>query len=200
MAAGFDGMGIGRLGDPSRIFKRKFRFTFEIAIPCPITTFGSVTGSNGSTIPEWFVKTVARPQLDIEETELNFLNAVTWIPGKGKWQPITVTYIDVADSLHQPLYNWLASVYDFTDPVRLKQTEKAGWAATGTLRMFDGCGTLIETWTLKNMWPQSVNFGDLDYANSEEATIELSLRYSDVTYTPNGKCGLKPPQPCCEGC
>lgn len=196
MAAGFDGMGIGRLGDPNRIFKRKFRFTFEIFVPCPKRT--GIFGSSGSRIPEWFVKTVARPQLDIEETELNFLNAVTWIPGKGKWQPMTVTYIDVADQLQQPLYNWLASVYDFTNPVKLKQTERSGWAGTGVLRMFDGCGALIETWTLKNMWPQSINFGDLDYANSEEATIELSLRYSEVQYVP--QCGLTTPTPCCEGC
>lgn len=178
-------MGIGKLGDPDKIFKRKFRYTLKIETPC-------------GEIPEWFVKTAARPQLDIEETELNFLNGVTWIPGKGKWQPITVTYIDVADSLQQNLYDWLVAVYDFTNPVRLKQTEKPGWNATGTLRMFDGCGALLERWVLKSMWPQSINFGDLDYSNSEEATIELTLRYSEVQWKP--KCKLQDPDCECRGC
>ena len=196
MEAGFGNMGIGQLGEPNKIFKRKFRFTFSISIPCPRRGKGQ---SSGATIPEWFVKSVSRPQLDIEETELNFLNGVTWIPGKGKWQPMTVTYIDVADKLQQPLYNWLASIYDFSDESgKLKQTEKPGWDGTGTLRMFDGCGTLIETWTLLHMWPQSINFGDLDYANSEESTIELSLRYSDVRWEP--KCKMRPASSCCEGC
>ena len=35
---------------------------------------------------------------------------------------------------------------------------------------------------MKDVWPTAINFGDLDYSNSEEATIELTLRYSDVQY------------------
>ena len=185
MAAGFEGMGIGQLGQPDKIFKRKFRYTFTIDTPC-------------GPIPEWFVKTASRPQLDIEETELNFLNGVTWIPGKGKWQPLSVTYVDVSDQLQQPLYNWLVAVYDFIHPELLHQTEKPGWNGTGTLRMFDGCGNLIETWIMRSMWPQSINFGDLDYANSEEATIELSLRYSEVEWIPD--CKMATPTCGCTGC
>ncbi len=178
-------MGIGLLGQPGRIFKRKFRYTLEIDTPCGL-------------IPRWFVKTASRPQLDIDETELNFLNGVTWIPGKGKWQPITVTYIDVADRLAQPLYDWLVSVYNFVDPLRLKQSEKAGWRGQALLTMYDGCGTPLEFWLMDSVWPQSVNFGDLDYSDSSEITIELTLRYSEVAYLP--VCGLQVPTCPCVGC
>lgn len=177
-------MGIGQLGAPNIIIKRKFRWTLEISTPC-------------GQIPKHYVKVAARPSLDVEETELNFLNATTWIPGKGKWQPITVTYIDVATQDMTGLYSWIATVYDFTDPVNLKQSEKAGWNGTALLTMYDGCGTSLETWLLQSVWPQSINFGELDYANSEEATIELTLRYSDVRY--NSTCGGNP-TPCCRGC
>lgn len=177
-------MGIGDLGAPGVILKRKFRFTLEIATPC-------------GNVPASFVKVAARPSLDIDETELNFLNGVTWIPGKGKWQPITVTYYDTNSNNMGGLLSWIATVYDFTDPINLKQSEKAGWNGTALLTMYDGCGGPMERWLLGSVWPQSVNFGDLDYGNSEEATIELTLKYSEVRY--QGICGPSP-SPCCQGC
>lgn len=178
-------MGIGQLGAPNIIIKRKFRFTIEIQAP-------------SGQIPQHFVRVGARPQLDIDETEINFLNAVHWIPGKAKWQPLTVTYHDVADSQMAPLYNWVASVYDFMHPATLKMSEKCGWAATVIIRMYDGCGTILETWNLTSAWPTSINFGDLDYADSDTATIEVTIRYSDATM--NGGCRTPTPSGNCCGC
>lgn len=184
-----ENMGIGKLGAPNLILKRKFRFTLEISTPC-------------GNIPKHYVKVAARPQLEIEEQELNFLNAVTWVPGKGRWQPMSVTYIDVPDAEMVGLYKWMATVYDFTEPVTLRQAEKVSWAGQANLIMYDGCGNPLERWLLKSVWPQSINFGDLDYSNSEEATIELTLRYSEVAY--QSLCGWtnNPGERfgCCDGC
>jgi len=178
-------MGIGVLGEPGIIIKRKFRFTVQIDTPL-------------GTVPIHFVKISARPQLEIEETEINFRNAVTWIPGKGKWQPLTLTYYDVANTnLMKPLWDWLASIYDFVNPQNLFQTEKAGWSSIVIIQMFDGCGSPLERWELREAWPTSINFGDLDYGVSEDATIELTLRYSQARYT--GVCGPSP-SPICIGC
>jgi len=181
-------MGIGRLGAPNIIIKRKFRFTLQFTTPC-------------GPVPEHYVKLAARPQLDVEETELNFLNAVTWIPGKGRWQPLNVTYVDVASSEMQGLYNWVATVYEFGGQqanVTLRQSEKEGWNGTGLLTMYDGCGSPLEYWVLNSCWPQSINFGDLDYSDSETATIELTIRFSDVQFF--GTCGVQTPVSCCRGC
>jgi hypothetical protein len=178
-------MGIGKLGDPKIIIKRKFRFTFEISTPC-------------GSIPAAYCKISARPNLEIEETELNFLNAVTWLPGKAKWQPISVTYLDVATKEMQGLYNWMATLYNFTDPVKLTQGEKGDWNGTAQLKLYDGCGATIETWLLNNVFPTGIDFGDLDYTSSDFCTIQLNLRYSDAQYM--GGCGLTTPTACCKGC
>lgn len=178
-------MGIGRLGAPNLILKRKFRFTLEISTPC-------------GYIPRHYVKVAARPQLEIDETELNFLNAVTWVPGKGRWQPLSVSYLDVPDTEMVGLYRWIATVYDFTNPVTLTQSEKLSWAGVALLTMFDGCGNPLEYWLLNSVWPQSINFGSLDYADSEVATIELTLKYSEVAYA--STCGFGDIAACCSGC
>lgn len=202
-------MGFGILGGADAIFKRKYRWMFSIDTDC-----------QGSIAPQ-FVKLASRPNLTIEETEINFLHGKMWIPGKGSWETITVTYYDLAgtDAANgitpsmTALYSWLATVYNFTGTpaggTLLSQssmrgttpygmtTGRGGYAAVGWLDLYDGCGLSLETWKLGNMWPQAVNFGELDYSSSEEVTLELTLRYSEVTYTAN--CG---PQviPCCAGC
>ena len=183
-------MGLGRIGERSVIFKRKFRWTFEVYDIC---------GLGGENIEASFVKLASRPNISFEETELNFLNGKTWIPGKGTWETITVTYVDAAVDDLRPLYRWLAAVYEFNDPITLRQGSRENWAATGVLTMYDGCGVEIEVWTMGNMWPQAINFGDLDYASSDEVTIELTLRYSDVQYF-NFCPGFDINPMCCTGC
>jgi hypothetical protein len=168
-------MGIGNLGNADLVFKKKFRWTFSVQLNC--------TGASGGTVPESFVKVAARPKLTTEEVEINFLNGVDWIPGKSKWETITVTYIDVASKDNGPLWNWLASVYDFTDDLKLHQgSQRSDYTGTGTLNLFDGCGNPLEGWVMHNMWPTSMDFGDLDYSSSDNCEISLTLRYSSVVY------------------
>ena len=186
-------MGIGDLGFSNMVFKRKFRYTFEVQ--------GICDGNNGHTgnVPPNFVKLAARPNVSIEETEVNYLNAKTWIPGKASWEAITVTYLDVAVDAAKPLYNWLASVYDFTKPLELHQGSQRGdYAGTAIIKMWDGCGQIIEMWTLEDVWPTSIDFGDLDYANSDIAEITLTLRYSQVAY--ENFCPGFPVAGCCTPC
>jgi hypothetical protein len=145
------------------------------------------------------VKVAARPNLEIEETEINFLNAKTWIPGKASWQTMSVTYLDVATADAAPLYTWLASVYNFTNPITLSQgSRRSDYTATAILRMFDGCGQLIDTWIMKDVWPTGIDFGDVDYASSDICEIALTLRYSNVQYA--SSCPVFAINPCCTPC
>jgi hypothetical protein len=187
-------MGLGILGEaPDIVFKRKYRWTFKLKPYCT------------DEIPEAFVKLAARPNLSIEETEINYLHGKMWIPGKGTWEAVTVTYYDIGNNPGiTNLYSWLAGVYDFTDPVSLKQssakgnTGNPGYAGTGTLNLYDGCGTVMETWTLEGVWPQAINFGELDYSSSEEVTVELTLRFHAATY--EAGCGTQFSPCACVGC
>ena len=181
-------MGIGRLGFDNLIFKRKFRWTFEINDIC-----------GGKSVPRHYVKLASRPNLTVEETEINYLNAKTWIPGKAAWETMTVTYIDVATIEIKPLYDWLATVYDFTNPVSLYQgSRRSDYAGSAELNLYDGCGQELERWNMGDVWPQAINFGELDYSSSEEVVIELTLRYSQVQYTP--LCPEFDITPCCTPC
>ena len=202
MAVTFDptqGMGIGPVGvgDPNVVFKRKFRWTLEVA---------GGSGNCAFYVPAYFVKVAARPNLSFEETEINFLNDKTYIPGKVTWESITVTYIDVAGTLSGPaaggnlgLYTWLTNVFDFTAPTRkFMNSTRLQYAGVATLKLWDGCGSLLEQWQLLDAWPQAIDFGELDYTSSDTVDISLTLRYSQVSF--QHVCPTWKHVPCCVGC
>jgi hypothetical protein len=196
-------MGMGNLGTANAIFKRKFRWTFALSTPC-------------GDIPETIVKVANRPSLTIEETEINYLHGKMWIPGKASWETMTVTYYDVVNAGAggdvANLYSWLSTVYNFNDKdgnvtmsskkggagATLVTPLTKGYAGAGVLTMYDGCGKEMERWTLDHVWPQSINFGDLDYSSSEELNIELTLRYSSAKYS--NSCGTQPAECGCAAC
>lgn len=193
-------MGLGLLADPDLIFKRKFRWTFRVIGIC---------GDDSKYITENFVKLASRPNLTIEETEINYLNAKMFIPGKGTWETVTVTYYDVAGAdipdittNITSLWNWILSVYNFADPLEEQHipmgASRKDYSGTGQLVLYDGCGNALEAWKLIAVWPQAVNFGELDYSSSEEVTIELTLRYMHAVY--KSYCPTIIFDPCCTGC
>lgn len=182
-------MGIGELGRPDVIFKRDFRFTFRIFGFC---------GNQKNEIPESFVKSAGRPRLTIEDTQIDFLNARTWIPGKSYWNTLDVVYQDVAHASARALWDWMTTVYDFTNPVKLRQGDRPNWDATGVLILYDGCGTPLEQWSMLHVFPTEINFGDVSYDSNNISEVTLTLRYSDVEY--RSLCPVFQPNPCCTGC
>ena len=50
--------------------------------------------------------------------------------------------------------------------------------------MYDGCGEILETWTFENVWPNNIEWGELDMSDSSYVTIDLTLRY-DRAYWKN---------------
>ena len=177
-------MGIGTIGRPDVIIKRKYRWTLSIISPCGV-------------VPAWPAKSAGRPKIQNDAFEINFLNQTTWIPGKSKWEPITVTYIDVAGDALIGLMNWTLGVYNFQD-INVTQSEKAGWNGFASFVTYDGCGTALEEWQLYSVWPENVDWGDAAYEDGGEMTVTMSLRYSDVKYI--NYCGTTPIGCGCVGC
>lgn len=95
---------------------------------CDKTTWSAVFKSAGTELCRTDCLTLnSRPQVDIEEVEINFLNSKAFLPGKAKWQPLK---IDIDDNLINQLANWT-----FTAFLTL-------W----------GDGKELETWELQNAW------------------------------------------------
>jgi hypothetical protein len=159
------------LEDPNLCLKRKFRWLFRIP---------QVSSEGANTLPP---EKGARPSLSFKEVEAQHLNEVIYFPGKPDWKPINLTLYDLKKN-NNPIIEWLKQMYD-----PQSGAWKIGYGGGGqfkkdsaTLEMYDGCGGIIESWTFENVWPNNIEWGELDMADSNYITVDLTLRY-DRAYT-----------------
>jgi hypothetical protein len=206
MANTINNMGIGALNNVA--FKRKYRWVFSVE------NIGG-GGPNSFGVSGKYVKSAKRPSIEIDDSaEINFLNGKTWLPGKATFSELEFTYYDVAvpgDPTISNLLKWVNRVYNFAAPANgvadsteISATQRSyatdptgagfGYGGTGKLILLDGCGYVLETWTLVNCWPKSIDFGDLDYSESAECNIVMTLRYSYAKYENN--CATAAPELC----
>lgn len=178
-------MGIGTFLPNEAIIKRRYRWTLQFEA-------GTVLGADAPAIKPIFVTIAARPNLTIEETELNFLNEKDYIAAKPTWDPLNVTLLDFAkqggNGADKALLDWILLTYQFGDPASSgEMSDPVGYARRDALlNLYNGVGQIIEKWTMYGCWVQASNWGDLDYSSTENATVELTVRFQ------NAKCELLP--------
>ena len=174
---------------PNQIMiKRRFRYFFEIS---NVLTMRSLTGLNQDFKAQAWAVQATRPTAQFDETEVRHVSEIVYYPTRIRWEPITVTLIDVHKS--NQIYNWLYalcaldnSVFSYFDnwhgyePVTGSDSNAVGDTEVKRdcmITMFNGIGETLERWMLQGSYPQSVNFGELDYTSNDFATVELTLRY-----------------------
>ena len=140
--------------------KRQFRWILEI-----------------DGIDAFTARTAARPDKQFESTVIDYINQKRYVAGKGEWQPIEITLYDpIAPSAAQKVTQWLRLVHD--DP-----TGRMGYAEmykkNFSLKLLDGIGNVVEKWNFIGAWPMQVNWGELDYASSDNVTITISVRMDE---------------------
>lgn len=184
------GMGIGVSLPRTMVLKRRFRWVFYIR---------QEGDGFQIEIPPVFVKVAARPQVSFEELELNYRNERAWISGKPNWEPMSVTFLDAKDTSGSVdsgkiISDWVQAVYQYGRPESSGQMSDPGryYKCDGAhLKMFDGVGNELEDWHFFGLWPQSVNYGEVDYSNNDTADIEVTLRFDNAERTFTASSGGK---------
>lgn len=170
-------MGISKqLGGSEVALKRKFRWMMEIKEVC---------GDQISVLPP---NKGARPSLTFKESSVQHLNEEIFFPTKTEWKPITLILYDTSGKKH-PVVEWLSKIYEINKESGFKWKPSIGqqFKKDAKLKLYDGCGNVMESWVMQNAWPQSVEFGDLDMGSQEIVTVSVTLRY-DRAYRENEGC------------
>jgi hypothetical protein len=145
-------------------FKMRYRWLFKIP---------DISASGTNSLPP---EKAARPSLNFKEMEVQHLNETLYYPSKPDWKPINLTLYDIKGPDEHPVFKWLQEAYNPCDG-KWKPSGSGQFKKTADLELYDGCGNLMELWTYENIWPQNVEFGELDMSNSEYVTADVSLRY-----------------------
>ena len=126
-------------------------------------------------IDAFTLRTANRPQVAFEDTVVDYMNTKFYYPGKATWEPLTMTLLDpLVPSAAQKTIEWMRLVYE-ADTGRMGY--KAFLQKDFNLKMLDPVGAVAEEWTIHNAWPQSINWGELDFSVSDPVNIMLTLRF-----------------------
>ncbi len=122
-------------------------------------------------------RTFSRPKKKFEPVTIDWVNQKRYVAGKGEWDTLALELWDpIVPSASQKITQWLRLVHD--DP-----TGRMGYAEmykkTFALKLLDGPGSVVEKWNIIGAWPMEADFGELDYADSEVATITTTIRMDE---------------------
>lgn len=130
----------------------------------------------------------ARPNLSFEEIEIPVYNSRMYLAGKHQWETISIALRDDASgNIARVVGQQLQKQMDFVEQAS---------AATGqdykfqtNIEILDGgngglAPSVLETWELYGCFIQAANYNELDYANNDPVTIELTVRYDNAIQSP----------------
>ena len=129
-------------------------------------------------LDEFTLKTATRPQINFEDTTIDYMNVKRYIAGKPAWEPLTLTIYDpISPSAAQKVAEWIRLSFEGT-------TGRMGYAQFYkkeiNLKMLDPIGAVVEDWLIQGAWVMNSNWGELDYAVSDPVNITLTIRFDQA--------------------
>lgn len=162
------GFSINGPGDVSNIseIRRNHRWHF--------TVLGSAAGFQWSREGLLYLKSAARPHPTFETPELHHDQEMARFAGKYSWEPITMTWYDIEQDpdVSASVYDWMQSVITVGSA---NVNTPAQYKSDAELAMRDGLGAETEKWTLFGSWPSDIDWGELDYTNTDLAEVTATL-------------------------
>lgn len=151
----------------------RFRVTFS--------NFGQ--SADPATITRQIVD-CTRPNMSFQEVTLPVYNSTIYLAGKHSWQPITINVRDDAlGSITAMVGEQLQKQLDFAE--MSSAVSGQDYKFSMNIELLDGGNgafepVVLETWELGGCFVTSVNYNNLNYANSEAVTITMNIRYDNA--------------------
>ena len=136
------------------------------------------------------VATIARPSVNFEPVTIDVYNSKVRLLGKPTWQDVSIKLRDDAGgNVSKLVGEQIQKQFDFAE----QASASAGIDYKFVLKfeMRDGgnganAANVLETWELYGAFVSQVNYGDMDYASNDPATIDLTIQYDNAVQTPTG--------------
>lgn len=125
-------------------------------------------------IESWKVQKFKRPELDIESTDIGYMNEWNYVSGKYKWGTADITFIDtIGPSTTTQTMEWVRlSAESLTG----RMGYAAGYKKTIILKQLDPGGIPVEKWTLEQCMITKVSFSDNDHESSDVNTVTITVQ------------------------
>lgn len=136
------------------------------------------------------VSSFNRPQVTFGDIDVHVYNSVVRLAGKHTWGDVsTVIRDDAGGNVSRLIGEQLQKQFDFM--------EQSSAASGGNYKFITRCEMLdggngvhepqiLETWELYGCYIKEANYQELNYAQTEPVTIQLSIRFDNAVQVPGG--------------
>jgi len=136
------------------------------------------------------VVSAGRPQVSFDEVTLDVYNSKIKLAGKPSWSDVNIVIRDDAlGSVTKMVGQQLQRQFDFFE----QSSAAAGisYKFTTKIEMLDGGNgidvpVVLETWELYGCYLQQVQYGELNYSDSNPVEITLDIKYDNALQAPQG--------------
>ena len=154
---------------------------FKVTMPFP-----GYSAVGGETQQMAFLCQAAQlPGSTVGETPIPFRGRTLYIVGDREFEPWTVTILNDTDFLvRNGLERWMNGINNMTDNEGL--TNPVDYQVDAFVDQLDRNGNTIKSYTLRGVFPASINAIPLDYAakgDLSETSITLSFQYFESNTT-----------------
>jgi hypothetical protein len=136
------------------------------------------------------VVSFTRPTISFADVDVHVYNSTVRLAGKHSWSDVTATIRDdAAGNVTRLVGEQLQRQFDFME----QSSAAAGidYKFTTRLEMLDGGNgasepTVLETWEIYGCYLKEANYQEVNYANSDPVTIQMSIRFDNALQVPGG--------------
>lgn len=134
---------------------------------------------------------ITRPTVGFDEMEVPIYNSKVYLLGKHTWEAVTVNLRDdVNGSVSRLVGEQLQKQFDFME--QASASSGIDYKFITRFEVLDGGNGastpgVLETWELYGCFLTNANYGDLNYASSEPATVSMTIRFDNAVQTPLGE-------------
>ena len=135
-----------------------------------------------------------RPQVSMEPITIDIYNSKVYLAGKPTWETVTCMLRDDAGGeVTKRVGEQMQKQFDFFE--QSSAASGIDYKFTTVLEILDGGNganaiSILETWQLDGCFLTAADYGDVNYATNEPATIQLTIRYDNALQTPVGSSGI----------
>lgn len=146
-------------------------------------------GTSQSTELTKQVVDVTRPKVAFEEIPIDIYNSKIKLAGKYTWEDITLNVRDDASSnVIKLVGQQIQKQFDFHEQASARSG--IDYKFTTRIEVLDGGNgaavpQILETWQLYGCFLKNTDYGDLNYATNEPATVALTIAYDSADNTPD---------------
>lgn len=136
------------------------------------------------------VVSFSRPQVSFADVDVHVYNSVVRLAGKHNWGDVSTSIRDdAAGNVTRLIGEQLQKQFDFME--QSSAASGSDYKFITRCEMLDGGNganepTILETWELYGCYVKEANYQEVNYANSDPVTVQMSIRFDNAVQTPGG--------------